>query len=220
MRSMPLALDLVVRQALGGPALPLPRLLACIAAGGFFYGAVMGSFGISFDRRLLLALFSAIKVPLLLLVCFAMTLPLFLVVNTLIGLRSDVGDVVRAVLAGQAALALVLAALAPYTVLWYASSENYHSAQLFNLAMFTVASAAAQVVLRRRYRPLIERDPRHRLLIWAWLLLYSFVAVQMAWVLRPFIGDPMSEVQFFRNEPLNDNAYMVVFRLIAEWLGK
>ena len=55
----------------------------------------MGSFGIRFDERLLFALFSAIKVPFLLLTCFAMTLPLFLVVNTLLGLRTDVPDVVR-----------------------------------------------------------------------------------------------------------------------------
>jgi hypothetical protein len=93
-------------------------------------------------------------------------------------------------------------------------------AQLFNLAMFAVASAAAQVVLWRGYRPLIARDRRHRVLAWAWLLLYSFVAVQMAWVLRPFIGYPDSRVQFFRDEPLSDNAYMVVLRLIAERLGR
>ena len=85
--------------------------------------------------------------------------------------------------------------------------------------MFVGASAAAQVVLRRGYRPLMSRDPRHRYLIWGWLLLYSFVAVQMAWVLRPFIGAPDSPVQFFRDEPLSDNAYMVVLRLIAERLG-
>jgi len=210
------ALDRVLRQALGGQPLPLPRLLGCIAAGGFFYGAIMGSF----DQRLLMALFAAIKVPFLLLVCFGLTLPLFLVLNTLLGLRSDLGDVVRAILTGQAALALVLAGLAPYTVLWYATSADYHEAQLFNLGMFTVASGAAQVVLRRHYRRLIARDPRHRPLLWAWLLLYSFVAVQMAWVLRPFIGHPGSAVQFFRSDPLNDNAYMVVLRLLAELLGK
>jgi len=220
MGTVSLAIDRIVRQALSEPALPLPKLLGCIVAGGFLYGAVMGSFGIRFDERILMALFSAIKVPLLLLVCFAMTLPIFLVINTLLGLRSDVAEVIRAILSGQAALALVLCALAPYTVLWYASSGSYHAAQLFNLVMFAVASVAAQVVLRRSYRPLIARDPRHRFLIWAWLLLYSFVAVQMAWVLRPFIGAPESPVQFFRDEPLSDNAYMVVLRLVFERFGR
>lgn len=210
------SLDVGLRRALGGSALPTGELFGCIAAGGFFYGVIMGSFGAGFDERLLLALFSGVKVPMLLLVCFLMTLPIFLVLNSLLGLRSDLPDVVRAVLAGQAALAIVLAALAPYTVLWYASSADYAAAQLFNFAMFIIASGAGQAVLRHHYRPLVARDPRHRQLMWAWLLLYSFVAVQMAWVLRPFIGDPSSAVQFFRNEPLSDNAYMVIIRLIGQ----
>ena len=175
---------------------------------------MMGSFGTWGEGRLLPALISALKVPLLLLVSFVLTLPIFVVLNTLRGLRSDLGDVLRAVLAGQAAVALVLAALAPYTLLWYATSGDYAAAQLFNLAMFSVASLSAQAVLRRHYRALIARDRRHRELLWLWLVLYGFVAVQMAWVLRPFIGDPRSEVQFFRREALSDNAYMVVLRLL------
>ena len=52
--------------------------------------------------------------------------------------------------------------------------------QLFNFAMFIVASGAGQVVLRQHYRPLVAHDPRHRRLMSAWVLLYSFVAVQIA----------------------------------------
>lgn len=214
MRLLLQSLDVLARHALAGRPLPLLPLLACVGTGGAFYGAAMGSFGARSDGHILLAVFAAIKVPLLLLVCFLLTLPIFLVLNTLRGLRADLGDVVRAVLSGQATLALLLAALAPYTLVWYATSGNYEAAQLFNLAMFSVASLSTQVVLRRHYRILIARDPRHRQLLWLWLFLYAFVAIQMAWVLRPFIGDPRSEVQFFRPDAFGDNAYMVVLRLI------
>jgi hypothetical protein len=74
-------------------------------------------------------------------------------------------------------------------------------------------------MLRRSYRPLIARQPRHRLLLVCWLVLYAFVGVQMAWVLRPFIGSPGTPVQFFRTDAWG-NAYLVVGRMIWDALTR
>jgi len=86
-------------------------------------------------------------------------------------------------------------------------------ALLFNAFMFGVASVAAQMVVRRYYGPLIRRSPRHRQLLRVWFLLYVFVGIQMAWVLRPFIGDPDLPVAFFRTDAWG-NAYVVVAQLL------
>jgi hypothetical protein len=115
-------------------------------------------------------------------------------------------------------VAIVLAALAPYTVLWYASSASYHEAILFNALMFGVASAAAQWVLRRRYAPLIASNPRHRIMVRVWLGVYAFVGIQMGWILRPFIGQPGRTVSFFREDTWG-NAYVIVAELIWRWVG-
>lgn len=64
---------------------------------------------------------------------------------------------------------------------------DYRQALAFNAGMFAVASLAAQLLLRRWYRPLVARNPRHRMLLRAWLVIYAFVGVQTAWVLRPFV---------------------------------
>ncbi|MEM8711695.1 MAG: hypothetical protein AAGG01_12135 [Planctomycetota bacterium] len=69
-----------------------------------------------------------------------------------------------------------------------------------NGAAFLAATLAGQWVLSRHYRPLIERAPRHRICLVSWLLLYQFVSIQLAWSLRPFIGDPAVETTFFRIE--------------------
>jgi len=92
-------------------------------------------------------------------------------------------------------------------------------ALLFNAFMFGVASVAAQMVVRRYYGPLIRRSPRHRQLLRVWFLLYVFVGIQMAWVLRPFIGDPDLPVTFFRSEAWG-NAYVVVARLLAHAVNR
>lgn len=193
----------------------LGRMIACLVLCGLFYGAVMGTFRAlaSQPQWLLQIAYSAIKVPLLLTVTFIISLPSFFVVNTLVGLRSDLVQSVRALVAAQAGLAIVLASLTPLTFFWYASSAVHHEALVCNTAMFAVASFTAQWLLRGYYRPLVARNARHRWLLWCWLTVYSVVAIQMAWLMRPFLGAPGQDVVFLRPEAW-DNAYVVVLRLI------
>jgi len=84
---------------------------------------------------------------------------------------------------------------------------------VFNTLMFGSASVTAQWLLRRFYEPLIRRDRRHRTLLRAWLLIYTFVGIQMAWVLRPFIGSPDLTPQFFRQDAWG-NAYVKLANII------
>lgn len=192
----------------------LKWLFAFVLCFGIFYGALMGTFSGLAPGRVQQLLFSGLKVPLLLLVTFGLCLPSFFVVNTIAGLRDDFGQALQAVVATQACLAIVLAALAPLTVLFYLSCGDYSLAVAWNGVMFAVASVTAQIVVRRYYAPLIRREPRHRLMLYAWFFFYVFVGIQMGWVLRPFIGDPNSPVVFLRREAWG-NAYVVVGRLIA-----
>lgn len=195
------------------PVRRMLQLALLVVVFGMSYGAVMGSFGGVFGERFWQVSYSAVKVPILLMGTGVLSLPSFFVVNTLFGLRSDFSYSLRALVATQAALTIILASFAPFTALWYASFTNYHGAILFNALMFGGASFAAQWVLRRFYRPLIERDPRHRLLLRVWLVIYAFVGIQMAWVLRPFVGDPRAPTQFFRQDAWG-NAYVRLAEII------
>ena len=199
----------------GRPGRVVGQLVALVLAFGLFYGAVMGTFGGVAGERVLQVVYSALKVPLLLLLTFFIALPSFFVFNTLLGLRRDFGEALRALAATQAGLTVILASLAPFTGLWYASNPNYRQAILFNALMFAVASVSAQRLLRRFYRPLIERDRRHRHLLRLWLVLFAFVGIQMAWVLRPFVGDPAKPTRFFRADAWG-NAYVEVARMVGQ----
>jgi hypothetical protein len=83
--------------------------------------------------------------------------------------------------------------------------------------MFAIASFSAQWALRRSYRELILRNRRHGWMLRAWLVIYSFVGIQMGWVLRPFVGDPALPTTFFRKNAFT-NAYTFVAHLLAEKL--
>ena len=188
-------------------------LPAMVLLFGPLYGAFMGSFHLDSPERLLMVLYSALKVPLLLFATSVLCLPGFFVLNTVLGLRDDLRAALRAILAGQAALSVVLASLAPITRFWYVSVESYRGALLFNAGVFTVAALAGQMVMRRFYRPLIRKNRHHRIMLIAWLVLYAFVGMQMGWMFRPFIGDPHMPPAFFRDEPFT-NAYVVIAALI------
>ncbi|MFN0059999.1 MAG: hypothetical protein ACKVX7_16190 [Planctomycetota bacterium] len=181
---------------------------------GPVYGAFMGSYEFETVVRLKMLWYSAIKVPLLIFATSLVCLPGFFVFNTVAGLRTEFSASLRAILAGQAALAAALAALGPLTRVIYSSGVAYQSALLVNAGMFAAATLVGHRVMMRHYAPLIGRDARHRLMVWLWVTLYAFVGIQMGWMLRPFIGAPNVPVTFFREEKFT-NAYVFVTKLIV-----
>src|SRR5438874_776898 len=216
MRASLLPIDHLLRgKLLGATTLQfrLRQLLLLVIIFGLLYGAVMGSYGGVFGDRWKQVIYSAVKVPFLLIATFLLSLPSFFVISTLLGLRDDFAHSLRVLIATQAALTIILASFAPFTALWYLSSTDYQAAVLFNALMFGISSIAAQLLLRRFYAPLIARNPRHRLLVRAWLIVYAFVGIQMGWLLRPFIGDPLQPTHFFREHAWG-NAYEMVMRIV------
>jgi hypothetical protein len=199
------------RYAVGRGAVPWMRLAAILLASGLVYGAVMGALG----GRALGAMYSCIKLPILL--CFSLLacLPNFYAMNAVLGLRHDFAAAVRGILSAQGTLALALVALAPVTAFFYVCGLTYPVALLWNGAAFALALVCAQVTLARHYRPLIARDRRHRLALLAWFALYAFVSIKVGWVLRPFVGDPALPLEFLRAGKWQENPYMNLFWTLA-----
>jgi hypothetical protein len=177
------------------------------------YGFVMGTFSGLWDGRTLQLVYSAVKVPILLFATFAVALPSFFVLNVLAGVGNDFRSVLRALLATQAGVTAFLLSLAPFTFFTYAASADYETAILVNAACFGFASLAGQFLLRRYYQPLEASQPVHKTLRRTWLGIYAFIGIQAGWVLRPFIGQPGSPEQFFR-ETAWGNAYVELWGIV------
>jgi hypothetical protein len=181
-------------------------------------GAVMGMYGGLAPDRFEQILYSSLKLPVLLLGTFVLCLPGFLTVNVMLGVAGDFPQAMRAILRTQATISVVHLSFMPLVALWYLLVREHAWAVLVNATALGAASLAAQLVLRRDYRPLIDRNPVHRGLMWAWLVLYAFVGVQLAWVLRPYIGTPGMDTTFFREDSWS-NAYLAVVGKARTALG-
>jgi hypothetical protein len=230
------AVDCVLRP--GGessPSMPTRLLVRQVAITvvvfGPLYGMAMGSFAWMTGEReffiqLPLMIFSGIKVPLLLAVTVAISLPSFFVINTLFGLRDDFREVLLAIVSAQAGLAIILASLLPLTLFVYICvmprALGYKTAVLFNALMFGLASVASQALLAAYYRPLCKSNPRHATMMKVWIFVYAFVGIQAGYCLRPFIGSPDQEVGFLRDGPF-ENAYVKVWQMFIDvadhWLA-
>ena len=127
-----------VGRAVGRSATPVFTLM--ILGFGMFYGGVMGTYGGLAGARSWQLVYSAVKVPFLIVTTFLLSVPSFYVVNILLGLRGDFPRVIRALMATQAGLTVILTSLAPMTAFWYVSGSAYQPAILFNGVMFAAAS--------------------------------------------------------------------------------
>jgi hypothetical protein len=206
---------LSLRAVLHGEAVTARACAVLAVVGGGVHGLALGAS----SGEPLLAVYSALKIPLLLLCSCVVTLPNFYVLHAVLGLSADFRAACRGLWAAQAALAVALGALAPVVVFVFLSSDNAYLLTLADGFLFAVAVAVGQTVLRRHYAPLLARDRRHRVTLLCWAVLYVFFAIQLAWVLRPFLGTRGYPVEFLRSNAFAHNAYVVLIQHFAR-LGR
>lgn len=195
--------------AAGRGALPVATLGAVLALGGAAHGLAIGSFALRVEQ----SCYSALKVPLLLGLSTALCIPSFYALNAVLGLRHDFSAALRGILCAQAVVAVVLASFVPVVLFFQASGVSYRGAVLLDGLLFCLASLAGQWTLARHYRPLVATNRRHALPRAAWLALYWFVTIQLAWVLRPFVGAPGLQPSFLRPQAWS-NAYVALSHAI------
>jgi hypothetical protein len=176
---------------------------------------------------------SMIKVPLLFLLTLVVTFPSLYVFNALLGSRLDLSAVFRLLVAGLAVTLAVIASFSPIIAFFSVSTTSYSFMVLLNVVMCGVGGLLGLSFLRRTLHrltlPRVTPPPiptvpagadqpmpgalddsdgqplgKHvKGVFRCWMILFALVGSQMAWVLRPFIGDPNSPFSFFRERRAN-----------------
>lgn len=186
----------------GGPELrELPlRLTVCALIGFGIFGFLLG-----FTRSPISGLVAAPKLMLVGLGSLAVCLPALHAYGQLLGARISALQAVCEALVALATTGLTLLGLAPVW-LAFANTVNhpptgYFHVMLGSLAFLGLAALRGVWVLVKALR-VQGRTVLHLL---AWTALYGMVGVQMAWVVRPFVGNPGSSTVILR--PLESSAF-------------
>jgi hypothetical protein len=181
------------------------------------YGAVMGATNLlqasamATGGKFLMILTSAIKVPALFLLTLLIVLPPIYVANTFVGPRLAFLQALTVLLASVALTAAVLASTATVAFFFALTTRSYHLVKLLHVLFFAYAGITGLRFFQKGVRavtPLVMRGKLKRLFLGT-LVLYVFVGTQLAWVLRPFVGDPGMKFQVFR--PRQGNFYESVW---------
>jgi hypothetical protein len=172
--------------------------LATLISLTVFYGLVAGAWS-----GPLQALSAGIKLPLLVLATMIICFPAFYVVQILVGSRLRLMQVLVLVLAALALTAILLAAFVPVAAFFLITGANYYFLQLLHIIVVLVAGLFGMYALHEGLSVVCEQRgvyPRKALTIMrVWAVLFAFVGIQMAWNLRPFLGDRGGPFQVFRS---------------------
>ncbi|XXF78031.1 hypothetical protein P2318_34040 [Myxococcaceae bacterium GXIMD 01537] len=199
----------------GGPGLrELPLRLTVVALAGF------GAFGflLGLTRSPLSGLVAAPKLMLVGLGSLAVCLPALHVYGRLLGARVTALQAVCEALVALATTGLTLLGLCP---VWLAFCNavnhpptGYFHVMLGSIAFLGVAALRGVWVLVQGLRA----QGRTVLHLAAWTAVYAMVGVQMAWVVRPFVGTPNGEGLVLLR-PLERSAFDAAVTLVGSNLG-
>jgi hypothetical protein len=209
----------------------LGRIGAWAAAVTIVGGAIYG-FAFGLWRAPEQALYSAIKLPLLLLAVVAASA----VINGVLALllRSGIGVLqgTVAILLSFSVAVMILAALAPVAVLFVLSvpgpeaaaarpAEVYRTAELvlfFHIVVIGVCGVAGNVRLYQLLRRLAPTRAVSRRVLLSWILVDGFVGSQLSWILRPFLCKPHLPPEFVRERALEGNFFEEVWGIVGPLL--
>ncbi len=190
-----------------------------LAIASFLFLMAYG-FTVGLTKSPLQAVSSAIKMPVLFLSTMAFCLPaLYYFSLALLSTPLRMIQVLTIVLTGIAVTSFLLLGLAPITLFFVLTSNNYPFFQLLAVG-FVGVSALIGIYFLWRGMTLIEparedaARPLGRRILALWMLLFGFVGTQMTWRLSPFIGRP--EDPFYLMKPARDNFYVQALNALQQ----
>lgn len=186
-------------------------LVICVGAG--LFGVAVGWW-----RAPLQALYTGVKLPLIILLTTLGNALLNGMLAPLLGLNLRVRQVSLAILMSFAIAAAILGAFSPlmFFLEWNAPPMSAtagervaaHSLILVTQALvIAFAGVAANLRLLQLLRRASGSTAAAAKVLFAWLAGNLFLGSQLAWILRPFIGSPALPLQFLRPDALQGNFF-------------
>lgn len=161
---------------------------------------------------------SAIKLPLLFIMTATICFPTLFIFSALFGDKKSFLQYLAVLLSSLAIIGLLLVAFAPVVIFFMITTDHYVFFKLINIVIFTISGIAG---LKYFYKGIqydkdaSAGDQKARAnILKSWILLFGFVGSQLAWILRPFFGNPDLPFEMFRN--MQGNFYLDLIASITK----
>ncbi len=190
---------------------------------GSIYGFCLGSF-----TGILQMIASSVKVPLLFFIPLVMCSPSLYTLNILLSTQMKYRQIVCLLLIMTYMSTVLLSSFSPIILFFILTGGTYRFTQLLNLVICGIAGLTGIGLLFKASNHLtnniqgmseshcnIRKGSSPNMLKLFWLLIYMFVGTQLAWGLRPFIGQ-----SFAWYRPVAGNVYTSMYHIFFDsWNG-
>jgi hypothetical protein len=169
-----------------------------------------------------LALYVAVKLPILLLGTTSLVMLLNWIFATFLGSGLIFKQVVAITYGAIGVACWILLSLIPVTLFFtfgVASYEGTHDELrlthnyllMTHIILIAFAGVAGNAALRQGLRHVVAPTCSISKIYWSWLLSFAIVGCQLSWILRPFIGSPFYGIEFMRPDALERNFFEFIF---------
>ena len=163
----------------------------------FGYGFVMGIY-----NSVLQAAVAGIKVVVLFTLVLIICFPAFFIIQLILGSKLKIHQIVSIILAGFMLTAAIMVSFVPIVVFFLLTGGNYYFIQLLHIGIFVFSGIFGMKTIVDALKYSCEKKniyPRTGVVVFRfWIVIIAFVGVQLAWNLRPFMGDRDEPFKLFR----------------------
>lgn len=188
------------------------KQLILIVAFTFIYGIIMGSY-----NGALQALVSGIKIPILIILSLLICFPALFVIQYMIGSTMTFFQMTNTILSGFVVFSTIALSFSPIVVFFMITSNNYAFLKLLHVAIFIFSGIfAIRTIINGLVFSCEKKNIYPKLgmnVFKTWVIILAFVSSQLAWNLRPFVGNKDMPFQIFRER--EGNFYVAIIHSVG-----
>ncbi len=178
----------------------------------FIYGLVMGGY-----NGVQQSLVTGVKIPCLIFLSLLICFPALFVIQYMIGSTMTIYQMTNIILSGFIVFTTIALSFSPIVLFFMVTSDNYAFIKLLHVSIFTFSGIFAVKTIITGLTFSCEKKniyPKLGMKIFKiWVVILAFVSSQLAWNLRPFVGDRTLAFELFR--PRQGNFYVAVIQSVA-----
>lgn len=180
------------------------------------YGISIGGF-----HGLYQALAAGVKLPFLFTMSLVICFPAFYVIQFILGSKLRLAQTLLIILSGFLMMTAIMLAFVPIIIFFLLTGSNYYFLQLLHICVFIFSGVFGTKVVVDALKFSCEKKniyPQIGVTVFRfWIVILAFVGIQLAWNLRPFLGDEGKPFKLFRK--YEGNFYTAVIYSIQQLLG-
>jgi hypothetical protein len=164
----------------------------------FLYGAVMGSYH-SLEQAITAGVKVAVLFSLAIIICF----PAFFIIQFILGSKLKLHQMISIILSGFVLTTSIMVSFAPIVIIFLLTGSNYYFLQLLHISIFILSGIFGMKTVVDALKYSCEKKavyPQIGVVVFRfWVVILAFVGIQLAWNLRPFLGDRGEPYELFRD---------------------